>query len=96
MDDALTLLKMRLMLQALDQVPYSELHVTIMLEAKLACAQAASIGFPMLLFPCLFAERVEQALELEAERRSRYWQRAEWQGAVSAEPLANALEEGVQ
>lgn len=84
MDDALTLLKLRLLLQALDQVPDTELHATIIREADLTGRQAATLGFATLIFPCLFAERVVHLVHLEEERRRLYWQRM----TGSAEPVA--------
>ena len=73
MDDTLRLVKMRSLLQALDQVPDSELHALIIQEAEAACAKAAETAFPALFFPCLFAERVRAALEAEALRKREYW-----------------------
>jgi hypothetical protein len=73
MDDSLRLVKLRLLLEALDQVPDSELHALIIQEAEVACANAAHTAFPALFFPCLFAERVRAALEAEARRKREYW-----------------------
>lgn len=75
MDNALLVLKMRLLLRALDQVPDSELHAVIIQEAERAYAQAARTSHPELVLPCLFAERAASALKLEHERQIAYWRR---------------------
>jgi hypothetical protein len=73
MHDRLTLLKMRLVLQVLEQVPDTALHALIILEAEAALSTAVRTGFPLLIFPCLFAEHVTQALRLAAQRSKTYW-----------------------
>lgn len=73
MNDALTVLKIRLLLQALDRVPNTELHALVINEAEAASLMAVRTGFAALVFPCLFTERVTGALELEARRKRKYW-----------------------
>src|SRR5215831_19368522 len=69
----LMLLKMRLLLQALDEVAASELHPLVIREADIACVMADRTAFPQLVFPCLFAERVAAALRFQAWRERSYW-----------------------
>lgn len=75
MDNSFMLLKLKLLLQALDRVPDSELHALVIQQAELASRQAAATTFPSLVFPCLFEERTAQALQLEHCRRRDYWYR---------------------
>jgi hypothetical protein len=73
MEKTLTLLKLRMLLQALDQVPDSGQHPLVIREAELASVLAARTAFPELVFPLLFEERVASALAGEERRRKRYW-----------------------
>jgi hypothetical protein len=92
MEDSLKLLKMRLLLQTLDQVPDSERHALLIQEAGTAAAKAASTPFPVLVFPCLFEERVVAALEFEESRRRRYWQLLAARNDIVSLPLAELAE----
>jgi hypothetical protein len=73
MESSLTLLKQRLLLEKLDEVPDTELHARVIYEAALAAEASANTPFPHLIFPCLFEERVVASLQLEARRRQSYW-----------------------
>jgi hypothetical protein len=66
-------LKLVLLLARLDGVPRVELHPLIIDAADSASHLAHSTRYPRLLFPCLFAERAEAALELERIRFQNYW-----------------------
>ena len=73
MKDSLTLLKVRLLLQALDRVPNSERHALVIQETRVACQLAERTQFPALLLPCLIEERVQTALEFAKQRERGYW-----------------------
>ena len=73
MESTLLLLKLRLLLHALDREPSSELHAVIIQEAEQAYAQAARTWYPKLILPCLFEERVAKALDYEQKRKIAYW-----------------------
>ena len=73
MEHSLQLLKLRLLLHTLDQVPASESHALLIQEASVAEAKAIDTSFPELVFPCLFQERVVAALELDQRRNRNYW-----------------------
>ena len=73
MESSLLVLKLRLLLGALDEVPDSEVHANLILQADLAVAEARDAGFPELIFPCLFQERLAQALAIEQSRNRNYW-----------------------
>ncbi|HTL18635.1 MAG TPA: hypothetical protein VL793_15470 [Patescibacteria group bacterium] len=75
MKDSLTLLKVRLLLQALDRVPNSERHALVIQEVRVACELAERTPFPALLLPCLIEERVQLALEFARQREQGYWGR---------------------
>jgi hypothetical protein len=74
MGESLTLLKLRLLLRALDRVPDAGSHALVIREAALSERICANWGFPELLFPALFEERVRLALEEDAHQRQRYWE----------------------
>ena len=84
MKDSFTLLKLRLLLKALDLVPNSELHALVIQQAQVASAHAQSTPFPELVLPCLFEELLSDALRMQEERERVYWRRAKTDG-VSAE-----------
>ena len=65
--------KWRLLLRTLEQVPDSERHALLIQAADTAAAQAATTPYPGLVFPCLFEERVAEALELDERRKRFYW-----------------------
>ena len=73
MEVRFNLLKARMLLQKLDDVPDSGLHPLIIQEAETASADARSTRFPLLVFPCLFEERVRRALESDTRRLGLYW-----------------------
>lgn len=66
-------IKLRLLLKRLDGVPGSELHPLIIDAANSAAGLARATSYPGLVFPCLFAERVEFVLEQERVRAGEYW-----------------------
>jgi len=68
-------LKLLLLLARLDRVPMSEQHPLIIDAADSAADIARTTRYPRLLFPCLFAERVDAALEQERLRTCKYWGR---------------------
>jgi hypothetical protein len=66
-------LKLRLLLERLDETPEPETHALIIHQAHEAAAMAWRSSYPLLTFPCLFEERaatVTQHFRLEARR---YW-----------------------
>jgi hypothetical protein len=67
------LLRQRLLLRALDKVGIWEAHVEIMREAKVAGEIASQTGFPSLIFPSLFEERVSAVLQRFHQREDAYW-----------------------
>lgn len=68
------LLKLRLLLRRLDEIPLPELHAAVMREADLTSILARQSGFPLLTFPCLFAERTARLAEHQHQQSTRYWQ----------------------
>ena len=73
MHSTLDLLKLKLLLQRLEEVSSIHLHPLIIREAESSYALAQATGFGLLLFPCLFAERTAAALEMDQRVRERYW-----------------------
>ena len=73
MKNSFTLLKLRLLLKALDVVPNSELHALVIQQAHVASDHAQSTSFPELVLPCLFEEMLSDALRMQAERERIYW-----------------------
>ena len=67
------LLRLQLLLRQLDKVENSDLHALVIREAKVATELARGTPFPWLLFPCLFEERVDAALQREALVATLYW-----------------------
>ena len=67
------LLRWRLLLRRLDQLENCELHALVIREARAATELARATPFPWLVFPCLFEERADAALEGEAQRSTLYW-----------------------
>ncbi len=86
MKNSLTLLKLRLLLKALDLVPNSELHALVIQQAQVASVHAQSTSFPELVLPCLFEELLSAALRMEEERERVYWRRMQMDGVVVASP----------
>ena len=73
MDPSFELLWWRLLLQKLDEIPGTELHRCVIAEAEAAALLARAFGFPLLLFPCLFAERTEVLLREYRVSIGIYW-----------------------
>lgn len=86
MKNSLTLLKLRLLLDALDRVPNSELHAVVIQQAHVASAHAQSTSFPELVLPCLFEELLSAALRMQEERERVYWRRMKLDGVSVASP----------
>ena len=67
------ILKQRLLLQRLNEVPDSATHALVIRQANEAASLACLTAYPLLTFPCLFEERVVAATE-QARRQARlYW-----------------------
>lgn len=80
----LGILKQRLLLQRLDEVPDSETHALIMRQANEAALLAWLTSYPLLTFPCLFEERAAAATE-QARRQARlYWKGLDLQSSARA------------
>jgi hypothetical protein len=73
MKDSLTLLKLRLLLQALDRVPNAEQHALVIDQANRASFHARATPFPELMLPCLFEELMSTALQTYNQRERLYW-----------------------
>lgn len=86
MKNSLTLLKLRLLLRALDLVPNSELHALVIQQAHVASAHAQSTSFPELVLPCLFEELLSAALRMQEERERVYWRRMKMDDVSVASP----------
>ena len=67
-------LKIVLLLSRLDGIPRSELHHLVIDAADSAANLARATRYPRLLFPCLFAERADVALQQEHVRNRNYWE----------------------
>jgi hypothetical protein len=66
-------LKTRLLLECLNETPESETHALIIRQASEAALLARQSEYPLLTFPCLFAEKALAAIA-EARRQARhYW-----------------------
>lgn len=81
-------LKMRLLLQRLNETPQSETHASIIKQANEAALLARLSGYPLLAFPCLFEERALAAIEHARRQARRYW--TNLQPAASPRPLPEA------
>lgn len=66
-------LKYRLLLRRLDEIPNSESHPAIIEEANTAAILAGLTTFPLLVFPCLFEERARAAWERDRRQHHIYW-----------------------
>jgi hypothetical protein len=62
-----------LLLRRLDEIPAAEAHARIIQEAWEAQALACRTLFPLLVFPCLFEERVCVASEQHRQQERLYW-----------------------
>jgi hypothetical protein len=67
-------IKQRLLLRELDQVNVWEVHAQIIEQAELSGGIAAQTGFPVLLFPALFEERVRAILQAFHYQEANYWE----------------------
>jgi hypothetical protein len=86
MKNSLTLLKLRLLLKALDRVPKAELHALVIQQAHVASTHALSTPFPELVLPCLFDELLSDALRVQEERERVYWRRMKMDGVPVGSP----------
>ena len=68
-------LKIVLLLSRLDGIPKSELHHLVIDAADSAAVLVRATRYPGLLFPCLFAERADVALQQEHVRNRSYWEK---------------------
>src|SRR4029077_4727224 len=66
-------LKQRLLLRKLDQLPTWELHALVIQEAEMSAVLARTTHYPFLVFPWLFEERVRAASELFQKKWDTYW-----------------------
>ena len=83
------LLRLRLLLKQLDKVENCDLHALVIREAKVATELARATAFPWLLFPCLFDERVNAALQREAQVATLYWRGLNAREQFSPRPQAS-------
>src|SRR5258706_4551719 len=67
------LMKHRLLLRRLDELPKAEGHALIMREAEEAAALARRTAYPLLVFPCLFEERSRAVADRMGREEQRYW-----------------------
>jgi hypothetical protein len=68
------LLQQRLMLRELDELASGEAHIRIIEEARIAGQLAVDSGFPALVFPVLFEERVAVALRALQSEEASFWE----------------------
>jgi hypothetical protein len=73
MKNSFTLLKLRLLLQALDRAPNAEQHALVIEQAHRASEQVGTLPFPELLLPCLFEELTAAALHTHNQWERLYW-----------------------
>jgi hypothetical protein len=66
-------LKHRLLLRSLDEIPEPECHANIIEEANKSAALACGTKWPHLMFPCLFEERARAAHENARQQSRDYW-----------------------
>ncbi len=76
-------LKQRLLLRRLDQVQNLECHPMIIRAAERAAELASLTQVPLLVFPCLFEELANNAVEQHRERAGFYWRTLTGTQAVS-------------
>jgi len=77
-------LKQRLLLQRLNEVPDSATHALIIRQANESALLSCLTLYPLLTFPCLFEERAGAATE-QARRQARlYWNGLELQAPACA------------
>jgi hypothetical protein len=81
----LGILKQRLLLQRLNEVPNSATHVLVIRQANEAAFLACRTPYPLLTFPCLLEEGAAAATE-QARRRARLY----WKGLQLAPPACAA------
>jgi hypothetical protein len=78
------LLKQRLLLQRLNEVPDAATHDQIIRQANEAAFQAWLTLYPLLTFPCLFEERAVAATEQARCQAHLYWNGLELQTPARA------------
>jgi hypothetical protein len=66
-------LKQRLLLQRLNEVPDSATHALIIRQANEAAFLSCLTLYPLLTFPCLFEERAVAATEQVRRQARLYW-----------------------
>jgi hypothetical protein len=67
------LLKQRLLLERLNGTPESETHAVLIYLAEEAASGASLSAYPLLVFPCLFEELADLALEQARRQAQDYW-----------------------
>jgi hypothetical protein len=78
------ILKQRLLLQRLNEVPDATTHALVIRQANEAALLAWLTQYPLLTFPCLFEERAAAATA-QARRQGRlYWNGLELQPPACA------------
>ncbi len=78
------ILKQRLLLQRLNEVPDSATHDQIIRQANEAAFMSWLTKYPLLTFPCLFEERALAAAEQARCQAHLYWKGLELQTAARA------------
>lgn len=78
------ILKQRLLLQWLNEVPDSATHALIIRQANEAAFLAWLTLYPLLTFPCLFEERAVAATEQVRCQAHLYWNGLELQAPARA------------
>ena len=77
-------LKQRLLLQRLNEVPDSATHALIIRQANEAAFLSCLTLYPLLTLPCLFEERAVAATEQARHRARHYWKGLELQPPACA------------
>jgi hypothetical protein len=67
------LLKHRLLLRQLDEMPDVESHALVIYEAEAAASLASLTPYPFLIFPCLFEERARATAESARGQEHLCW-----------------------
>ena len=76
-------LKQRLLLQRLNELPDTATHALIIRQADEAAFLAWLTSYPLLSFPCLFEERATAAAEQARRRALFYWSGLEVDASAS-------------
>ena len=77
-------LKQRLLLQRLNEVPDSATHALIIRQANEAAFLSCLTLYPLLTFPCLFEERAVAATEQARRQAHLYWNGLDLQAPARA------------